>query len=473
MKTGSIFRNLAIGIVLSLGAIHIIIVRSHYPCCPEWLTFTCVFYTTFILLMSIGFGILGTFVGSTLSIVMTIYIYIGTKMDNPWIWILTFTLLAIVLYFYFSHFQKESIQKRIILHNLESQWNDSSEKYSKNKAVVRSYKNKITRYSTLRQFGEKLASTLSLDEIAKRTIELTVELIGKGDQYSLFLLDDNLKTFTLAHLIRITDKGKEFPIDPTDPFNHWIIKNRQNLLIEDLQLDFRFEDAIKGSPIASLIAVPLITENKLIGAIRIESHISRNFQPDDLRILATLASIISTSLRNIRLYNETLELSIKDGLTGLYVSTYFHQELHKAFTDARQNNRPLSVLMADIDNFKKVNDRFGHTVGDSILKRISDIFHQTIDSNYIPTRYGGEEFSAFFQNWDLDKVREIAEIIREKVEKIPLEIRREEFHVTISIGICKMDKNDPNKDTLLQRADQALYEAKRLGKNRVCKDSSL
>lgn len=464
----AVSRVVAVGCLIALFAAELIATRGALKIPPLWLELSCLFYIPIILLASHGYGVLGAFSVSTLSMTFATLVHMRARLPNPLGCILMYALSAIVLYIYFVLEQREVVKKRIVYNDLDAQWNEVSKEYSRHTGLVKSCKNKIVRYSTLRQLGEKLISTLSLNETSKKMLELSRDVVGKGDLSSLFFLDDNLKSFTLAHQIQLTEASKRIAADPGDAFNTWIIRNRQNLIVEDLRSDFRFEENAKGKPTLSLIAVPLITENKLIGAVRIESTASKAFQLEDLRILATLAHVASSSLKNARLYAETLELSMKDGLTGLYVPTHFHHEFQKAFLHARQNAQTLSVFMADIDNFKMVNDRFGHTVGDTVLKKISEIFRYDIDSAYVPTRYGGEEFSAFFPNWDLEKVATLAESLRKKVSEIPFEIRREPLQITLSIGVCQLKEEDMTKEQLLFRTDLALYQAKRSGKNKVC-----
>lgn len=462
-----ISRILAVGLFLSLTAFQFMTISPSLRIDPSWVEMSCIFYALVILLASIGFGILGILYGFIPSLVLTALVY-SRASHNP-LWLIgTFTILSLVLFIYMTHHQKQKVKKQIVFLDFESQWNDSSNEYSKHKGILRSYKNKIDRYSTLRQLGEKLTSTLSLEETAKKTLELSHQLIGKGDHSNLYLLDETLKSFKLTHQLCLTLDGKNLFKNSSDAFNNWIMKHRQNLLIEELQSDFRFEENARESTIASLIAAPLITEDKLIGTLRIESHKASIFQLEDLRLLSALASIASTSLKNARLYSETLELSIKDGLTGLYVPSYFHEELEKAFNNAKRNHQTLSTFISDIDDFKKINDQYGHMVGDAILKKIGEVFRQIIDPIFVPTRYGGEEFSAFFPNWNLEKTRKIAEILIKKISQIPFEVRREKFQITMSLGICQNDPSQITKNDLLHQADQALYEAKRSGKNRIC-----
>lgn len=445
------------------------VITSHTREVPApFIRLTCVIYIPWILLTTFVFGVIGTFTAWLISAILIPIIYLRVHLPYPFLCVTAYTFLTAVLYFFLTRYEKAGVEKRIVLHDLEAQGNNSSQEYHKRSEEIRAYKGKISHYSNLRQLGEKLVSTLSLYEAAHKTLQLTAEFIGKGDKTSLFLLDDNLHHFTLAHQMDLRSQGRNLSSDPQDAFNHWLLRNRQNLLVEDVKADFRFQDSIKESGVSSLIAAPLVTENKLIGAIRLESHEPRAFTLEDLRLLAALTSVTSTSLKNAHLYNETLKLSIKDGLTELFVPTHFHQELQNAFIQAKKNQQSLCVMMADLDDFKGVNDRFGHTVGDTVLKKVAGILAHKIDVRFIPTRYGGEEFSAFFTSLSLEEVHRMIEELRAAIAEGSLDIRREVLKVTLSIGLSNIREQDQGKDDLLHRADQALYEAKRSGKNRIC-----
>ncbi|MBI1870455.1 MAG: sensor domain-containing diguanylate cyclase [Chlamydiae bacterium] len=437
----------------------------------EWIKLSSLFYIPIILLARMSFSVLGTLMATVTSLLLSCIVFFRGNVPHCWGWLMIPPMVTLSVFISMQRFHKMRVQRKIELQHLEAECNDVSEQYAKHKAMIKSLKNKISHFSTLRCLGEKLVSTLSLDTTGQKTLEAAHQLIGKGDKARVFLLDNNLKTLIEVHQIDLTEDGKTLSIDPDDLFNPWILKNHQNLLVQDLPTDFRFKETSKKNPQLSLIASPLITENKLLGVLRMESIQSHAFQLEDLRMLATLSTIASTALKNARLYGETLELSIKDGLTGLYVPTHYHQELEKVFGQARKKGQPLSLLMADIDYFKSINDQFGHTVGDSILKKISEILRQEIHPNYLPTRYGGEEFSAFFPGWNIRQTIELCETLRKKIEQLSFEIRREILSVTISIGVSEMKPNDLSKEDLIHRTDQALYQAKRTGRNRVCLES--
>ena len=169
-------------------------------------------------------------------------------------------------------------------------------------------------------------------------------------------------------------------------------------------------------------------------------------------------------------YQENLEqLARHDSLTGLLNRRYFFDLAEQELARALRHDRPLSLLMIDIDLFKQVNDTYGHAVGDKTLQKLSQIFSEIVREIDIVCRMGGEEFAILLPETGKEEAIEVAERLRLSVEKteIPME-HGLPLHFTISIGVASLKKQSDNIDTLLSRADNALYEAKRTGRNRVC-----
>lgn len=154
------------------------------------------------------------------------------------------------------------------------------------------------------------------------------------------------------------------------------------------------------------------------------------------------------------------QFAYKDSLSGLYSNTYIFDYLQRRIEHI--NKSDLAVLMLDIDNFKRINDTYGHLFGDRIIQDISRILEASTTNDDVLGRYGGEEFIVILNNADFERSLEVAEDIRSKIEK--LEIKSDTM-VTISIGIAFY--NNDTADALIKRADDQLYHAKKLGKNRV------
>jgi two-component system cell cycle response regulator len=167
----------------------------------------------------------------------------------------------------------------------------------------------------------------------------------------------------------------------------------------------------------------------------------------------------------------SLEMAITDQLTGLHNRRYMARHLDSLISNAQKSNTPLAFLIMDIDHFKSVNDTHGHDIGDEVLREFANRISANIRGIDLACRYGGEEFVVVMPDTDVDFAYTIAERLRQGVETTPFEISRMpgSLKVTISIGIAASLGGDDNAEKLLHRADQALYRAKREGRNRVIK----
>ena len=168
-----------------------------------------------------------------------------------------------------------------------------------------------------------------------------------------------------------------------------------------------------------------------------------------------------------RLNRELEQLSIRDGLTGVYNRRHLDKELAREFERATRYNLPLSVMMSDIDFFKRINDTFSHATGDEVLKILARLFEENTRENDLVARYGGEEFAVVFPETGLERAADAAEKIRHTVEAYPWATVHPDLKVTVSIGVASGTAFE-NADKFLDKADKELYEAKHSGKNRVC-----
>jgi len=162
--------------------------------------------------------------------------------------------------------------------------------------------------------------------------------------------------------------------------------------------------------------------------------------------------------------------SITDKLTGLYNRVYFEQYLPSALSDFAkkpESDQKISVIMADIDHFKHVNDTYGHQAGDFILEKVANIFRQKFRKTDILCRYGGEEFLAILPSTELKGAAMAAEKLREAVEEDIFLFEKKEIPVTISLGLAQIKIGKEDGKEAIARADQALYESKKLGRNQV------
>lgn len=161
------------------------------------------------------------------------------------------------------------------------------------------------------------------------------------------------------------------------------------------------------------------------------------------------------------------ETSITDELTSCYNQRYFYNVLDAEISRARRYGRPLSMVMFDIDHFKKVNDKFGHLFGDEILKGIGNILMKSIRTCDTAFRYGGEEFSIILPETTKERAFITAQRIRKKISHTDFKIKKRTVKVTVSAGISDFDRHSKSNESLVMKADKALYMAKRQGRNRA------
>lgn len=180
-------------------------------------------------------------------------------------------------------------------------------------------------------------------------------------------------------------------------------------------------------------------------------------------LVITFYNQIVIAIERAKLYT----LATKDGLTGLFVVRHFSLLLEAEVNRLESSRGRLSILMSDIDHFKKVNDTYGHQVGDFILREIASILMSCCRQLDVPSRYGGEEFIVMLPGADINDAATVAERIRSSVERHHFKIGDSTYRVTISLGVATYEKGD-TKNGLINKADSALYEAKTEGRNKVC-----
>jgi diguanylate cyclase (GGDEF)-like protein len=189
---------------------------------------------------------------------------------------------------------------------------------------------------------------------------------------------------------------------------------------------------------------------------------------DCLQVGCSIFRFLAASNVEAEYQEEIYRLTILDGLTGIYNKRYLLEYLDRELARSARNRRPLAALLIDIDHFKRVNDRFGHLVGDRTLRQVADCIKATIRREEVFARYGGEEFVLVLPEAGVAAAVRVAERICQEVAAHPLEYQGETYQVTVSVGVAVTNGHQPILlGELLQRADQTLYEAKRSGRNCV------
>lgn len=227
---------------------------------------------------------------------------------------------------------------------------------------------------------------------------------------------------------------------------------------------------LDGHPHRSQLVAPMITEGKIVGLLNIESPNPSAFSEHDERVIDILAASTAMALVNADLHQRMEKLTIIDELTGVYNFRYFRSRLEDERRRAVRYGQPLSLVMVDIDWFKRLNDEHGHETGNVALRELTRIITTCIRDVDILARYGGEEFIIILPQTGVEEAHAIGERIRRNVERAVFgtSATGEPIRLTVSIGISCYPDNGRPEDALVESVDQALYRAKGGGKNLVC-----
>ncbi len=261
----------------------------------------------------------------------------------------------------------------------------------------------------------------------------------------------------------------------------YVLRTGKSLLLSELStVDVRqsihpqYWEWLEKYPVHSLLATPLRLKDRPIGVLmllRFKSNQgekpNHGYQPDDLTFFEDLAGRTALAIENARLYEEVQRLSVTDPLTGLYnrrgLETLSEHELLRA----RRNNQPVSVIVLDIDHFKKVNDTFGHPVGDEVLRELSIRLRDSLRNQDILARYGGEEFAILLPDCNAEMAFSIANRLRKLFNHQPVKTTAGAVSITISLGVVVKEQVRQSLPELVDQADAVLYRAKQNGRNRV------
>ena len=221
---------------------------------------------------------------------------------------------------------------------------------------------------------------------------------------------------------------------------------------------------------SELIIMPLKAKDKVNGLIIADNiYTQKAITDDDLKMFNMLANQAGLAIENSQLYEMIRHKSHTDSITNLWNHGFFQDQLSKELQQAKEKNEPLCLVMMDIDNFKKLNDTYGHQNGDIVLKELAGILKESARENDYPCRYGGEEFSLILTNMGKKDGHTIAERIRQKIEGyvFPNFSPDVNLKVTMSVGVASFPEDAQTKEELIALADKAMYIAKFSGKNQT------
>lgn len=336
----------------------------------------------------------------------------------------------------------------------------------------------------LLDIGRQMAEKRELDPLLKSAMSLALKFVGAEYGY-LVLLDDDELVFRVGQ-----DKDGNILQEPQGQISRTIfdqvIQSGEGIITADA-LDSIDTTSVFELQIRSVLCVPLISRGEILGAVYVENRtVSNLFREEDLELLEYFSAQAAVSIENAILNQELetrvearnielahanaklQELAITDALTGVFNRRHFFRLAERELARAQRYKTPLSAMMLDLDHFKRINDHYGHLVGDRVLQVVAECMRENIREFDILGRYGGEEFAFILPNTGLSGACENANRICEMIDSLIVQGDRGEVSITASLGVAHLvDVNDISIEELLDYADQALYAAKKAGRNRV------
>ncbi len=403
-----------------------------------------------------------------LSVSLVFYLCLATREPAYFLQIVFYGLLFILIVSFLYEVQKKLNQRRLVYEKLMEDTRLGREDALKKEELKKALEVKIERFIDLHRFSDVLKDIPDVHDVADRMISEVQSMFPSADECALYLLNEANQQLSLAASRRRS--GGAVLEKHGSIFDQWVVRRSRPVMVEDAKSDFRFgiEKNAEDEPLRSVVASPLMTENKVLGVLRMSSSEPRRFSPDDLRLLDIISDLGAGILRNRLLYKKMEELAVHDSLTGLFLYRYFQERMAEEIKRAQMSRKPFSLVLLDIDFFKRYNDEFGHSAGDLVLKSIAATLQSNVSLVDLVARYGGEEFIILLPNKDHAEAMTAAERLRTAIEKNRLTLRRIESGITASFGVVTFPDGGFTAEELVRAADLNLYEAKRSGRNRVC-----
>ena len=313
-----------------------------------------------------------------------------------------------------------------------------------------------------------LNSTLNLEEVLDKLLKSLRELVPY-DSASFFMEENNYLNIVVANGFHNMKEIYNISINKKDdPLFKEIYKTNTVLLVPNVKNDPRFGHYVDLSNIESWMGIPIIFKNKIVGILTLDSTKEDIYTQYHCNIALSFAYHAGVAIENAKLYGKTKQLANIDPLTNLYNRRSFFELANISFDKSKALLQPISAVMIDVDDFKKINDKLGHNIGDLVLTRLSKVCSENLSDNHILGRFGGEEFIALLPNTSFEQAEAIGEKLRRAIECNPIIIRKSDsIPITASLGVASITPTVQDLDYLFISADKAMYQAKAHGKNKV------
>jgi len=327
----------------------------------------------------------------------------------------------------------------------------------------------LNNLSLLHSIGQAMTYISDLKSLLEYILNQAIK-ISNAEKGSIMLYDRDTDELSVRILTGMADtahqekvNNKEVPckrFKPGEGVAGKVFQTGNSVFLNKVKDAIDFVDP-QSSYVDSIACIPMKVYGEILGVINVTNRQDKSaFTDEDIDMLKAIADQAAIAISKAQLW----DMAFTDSLTGLYDRRYFKVKLHEEIQRAKRYDRPFSILMADLDNFKKINDTYGHAEGDRALKAIGRMLRKQIREVDIIARYGGDEFIMFFPEKGKADAHQLAKRLKEQ-------IAGDHFvnasTISVSIGIASYPEDGKKIEVLIDKADRAMYHAKQMGRNRI------
>lgn len=310
--------------------------------------------------------------------------------------------------------------------------------------------------------ARQTTAVTELDQLLARFCSLLLDAFP-ADHVTLLLLEQGnlVLRAQCGRLSLVLHEG--FVLPPGAGLSSRVLSSGQPVLCNDVRQTPDYVAAVDG--VRSELCLPLVSFGQPLGVLSLASVNTGAFEPSDFGPLESMADICAAAIQNAIYFDQVRQLAYRDGLTGVFNRRFFETRIVEELERARRYHLEFSVLMIDLDGFKKLNDEFGHLHGDEALRRISNLLVQQSRKTDLICRFGGDEFAILLPETGADSALGAAEKLRRVIATS--ELPGVTATVSLSVGVASYPHDGDSRDAIVKAADDALYRAKQAGRNCV------
>ncbi|MDD2714760.1 MAG: sensor domain-containing diguanylate cyclase [Candidatus Wallbacteria bacterium] len=331
-----------------------------------------------------------------------------------------------------------------------------------------------SRLLMIEKYAQNVNSHLEKRAILNSLMESMKKIIGAKRAEIFFLEPGNDQLIFTAGLDWSKEDMEKTKLSKEAGIFGYVINSPGVLSPEEIKSNFHLQELATKCPVNTVLVGALSSpdEARVMGVVNISAlEDRRELEKEDIRAFSILINLTSLALENAELFQRTKMLANLDGLTKLHNHRFFQDFLKEELDRHIRYKHSLSLVISDIDHFKKFNDTYGHQAGDFVLKEVAKVFRANVRKKIdLAARYGGEEFVLVLPETNASGALLLAERIRKRVDETEFfyEAANQKFHVTVSLGVATYPLHGYNPAELIKRADTSMYEAKESGRNKVC-----